>query len=604
MAQAGGHSNHDPSGARSEDLDKLFAEGMAHHRAGLLAESEQLYHRVLQADPRHFDSLHLLGVIYYQRGDYAEAVRQIDLALQQNSNAADAYNNRGNALKKMGRFEEALASYSKAIALNPEYAPSFSNRGSVYRDLKRFDEAIADFDHAITLKPDFAEAFNNRGNVLIEQRRLDEALASYERAIALRPNNPDTHNSRGNALRDLGRLEEARASYEQAARLKPDYQQAVYNGGVALFNLTRFEAALAKLSEAVRLNANHAEAFYHRALTLKELGRIEEAIADLDRAISLKPDYVDAIWNRAVCRLRAGRYREAWLDYEWRWHTAQMAPQRPVFPVRQWTGKTDVVGKTLLLHDEQGFGDTIMAARYIPQVARAGARVILGVPAELAPLLATIEEVGEIYSTGQILPPFDLHCPMMSLPAVFETTLETIPREVPYLSVPKAYLEKWATRIPRSGVPRIGICWAGNRRFPYNAERSIGLQRMLPLLSRSDARYVSLQKERGEGDDDILRANPQIIALPDGIDDFADTAAIIAALDLVISSDTAIVHLAGALGKPVWILVQFVPDWRWLLDRDDSPWYPTARLFRQRERGNWDPVIADVSRALDLFLAR
>jgi tetratricopeptide (TPR) repeat protein len=602
MRHSNADSGRDLTDAPAKEFDSIFSQGMAFHRAGLLPEAEQLYRRVLQVYPQHFDSLHLLGVIAYQRGEYADAVRQIDAALKLNPDVADAHNNRGNALKKLGRLEEALASYNQAIAFKPDDAPSFNNRGSVFKDLKLFDKAAADFDSAIGLKPDFTEAFNNRGNVLFELKRFEEALANYDRAIALKPDNADAFNNRGNTLKDLDRFDEALASYDRACKLKPGYAQAFYNRGTLLFALKRVEGSLADLNNAIKLDPNHAEAFYNRGCVLKELKRIDEAIADLDQAISLKPDYPDALWCRALCKLLLGRYQDGWTDYEWRWQTVQMMAHRRAFRQRQWGGKSDISGKTILLHTEQGYGDTIMAARYIPHVAATGARVILDVPIAVVPLLAPIAGVAQVVSKGQMLPSFDTHCPMMSLPAAFGTTLETFPGEVPYLSATSSYVEKWAQRLPQSGTRRIGISWAGNPQFMYDGERSIGLRRLLPLLSRQDVQFFSIQKDLRDGDVDILRANRQITQLGDAIDSFADTAAIISSLDLVISSDTAVVHLAGALGKPVWILLQFVPDWRWLLDRDDSPWYPTARLFRQSERNNWNSVIPNVERALDAWL--
>jgi len=604
MGQPEAAPNSDTSAVAAAEIESLFNEGIAFHRAGLLPEAERQYRRVLESCPQHFDSLHLLGVISYQRGEFAQAVRQIDFALRVNPHVSDAHNNLGNALKRLGQFREALTSYDRAVALNPDDAASFNNRGSVHKDLKQFDEALADFDRAVAIKPDFAEAFNNRGNALRDLNRFDDALSSYERAIALRPDNADAFNNRGNVLKDLKRFEAALASFDHALTLKPDFARAYYNRGTTLFLLKQFEEAHADLSKAVTLDPTRAEALYNRGTTLKEFKRIDEAVADFDQAISLKPDYADALWSRAMCRLLVGRYREGWVDYEWRWQTGQMVSDKRVFKQRQWRGNTDISGKTILLHTEQGLGDTIMSARYIPCVVGAGARVVLDVPPQVIPLLAQIPGVAEIVTKDQLLPSFDVHCPMMSLPAAFATTLETIPSNVPYLFAPPDYVEKWAHRLPKSTMLRIGVNWAGNPQFVHDAERSIGLRPLLPLLSRPDVQYVSLQKDLREGDADVLRANPQITHVGDAIDDLGDTAAIIASLDLVISSDTSVVHLAGALDKPVWILLQFVPDWRWLLDREDCPWYPSARLYRQRVRNNWAPVVSEVGQALSALLTR
>jgi tetratricopeptide (TPR) repeat protein len=521
MAEFGALPENDPPSGPSAETEVLFSQGMAFHRAGLLTEAEQFYRRVLETCPQHFDSMHLLGVVNFQRGDYALAIRQIDAALKIRPDVADAYNNRGNALKKLGRFEEALASYNQAIAFKPDDAASFNNRGSVFKDLRQLEEAATDFDSAIALKPDFAEAFNNRGNVLWEQKRFEEALENYDRAIALKPNNVDALNNRGNSLNALNRPDEALASYERAIALDPNFAAAFNNRGNVLWEQRRPNEALEAFDRTIALRPDHADAISSRGKTLALLKRTDESLADFDRAIELKPDNADAFWNRALGRLLVGRYREGWPDYEWRWQTVQMA-QRRAFRQRQWSGNSDISGKTILLHAEQGFGDVIMAARYIPRVVATGARVILNVSMPVVPMLADAPGVAEIVSEGQLLPVFDIHCPMMSLPGAFGTTLETIPADVPYLSVPKAHAEKWAQRLPRSGVPRIGIAWGGNPQFKGDGERSIGLRRLLPVLSRRDVQFFSIQKDLRDGDADSLRANREITHLGDHVIDGPD----------------------------------------------------------------------------------
>jgi tetratricopeptide (TPR) repeat protein len=583
------------------DVASVLGQAMAFHRAGLLGEAEKLYRRILQVERRNFDCLHLLGVICYQRGEFAEALRQIDAALKIAPNVADAHNNRGNALRKLKRPEQALEAYDRAVALKPDDAATFNNRGAVFKELELFDEALADLDRAITLRPDFAEAFNNRGNVYKELERFDEALPDFDKAVALRADNPDAFNNRGVAFKELERFEEALADLDKAIALKPDHAEAHYNRGTTLLELRQLDRALADFGKAIALRAGYAEAYYNRGTTFLALARVDEALADFDRAIALKPDYPTAFWNRAFCKLLAGRCREGWPEYEWRLQTEQASANRRDFQRPRWTGSRDIAGKTLLLHSEQGFGDTIMAARYVRRVIESGARVVIGAPAALASLLGQIDGA-QVVTAGDALPPFDFHCPMMSLPLAFGTTLETIPADVPYLSAPSAHAEKWSQRLPRSRVPRIGIAWAGNPDFRYDRARSVGLTRMLPLLSRTDVQYVGIQRELRSGDAEILWNNPQVEHLGDALETFADTAAVIASLDLLISSDTAIVHLAGALGKPVWILLPYSPDWRWLLGRDDSPWYPTARLFRQTRIDDWSGAVERATAELAPFV--
>jgi len=504
---------------------------------------------------------------------------------------------------RAGQLADAEALYRRVLQDVPRHFDSVHLLGVICYQHGDYAEAVRQIDFALTINPAVSDAYNNRGNALKRLGRHGDALASYNKAIALKGDDAASYNNRGSVLKDLKRYDEARADLDKAIALKPDFAEAFSNRGNVLWKLGRGEEALADYDRAKALRPNHAEAFFNRGTTLKDLKRIDEAIAEFDQAVSIMPDYADALWNRAMCKLLVGRCREGWADYAWRWQTAHMMPHHRTFRQRQWSGRTDISGKTILLYAEQGFGDTIMAARYVPHVVARGARVILDVQPALVPLLAELRGVEAIVSNGQAPPAFEFHCPMMSLPAAFETTLDTIPSDVPYLSVPQVHTEKWSQLLPRSPRRRIGISWAGNPAFVYDAERSLGLTRMLPLLSRTDVQFVSIQKALREEDADILRAHPQIKLVGHAIDSFADTAALIASLDLVISSDTSVVHLAGALGKPVWILLQFVPDWRWLLDRTDCPWYPTARLFRQAERNNWETVISDVERALGQFMA-
>jgi tetratricopeptide (TPR) repeat protein len=583
------------------ELESIFDQALAFHRAGLLAEAEQLYRRVLEHRPGSFDCQHLLGVISYQRGNCLEAVRQIDAALKINSRVADAHLNRGNALLRLKRFEEALASYDKAIALKGEPDAMLLNcRGSALRNLGRLDEAMVALDRAIELRPDLVEAFNNRANVLKDLERLDAALEDYDRAIALKPDNADAFNNRGNLHKLLERDEQALLDYEKAIALKPDYAEAFYNHGTMLCDLGRFETALPQLSRAIEIRPDYAEAFYNRGTALMGLRRIDEALAGFARALELKPDYPESAWNRGLCNLLAGRWREGWPDYERRWQADQAAPHWHMCGRPLWTGQQDIRGKTLLLHSEQGYGDTIMALRFVRPVAEMGAQVILEAPPALQPLLTQFEGI-RLTQPGEPQPDFDLYCPLMSLPRALDLTLEKLDAaDVPYLRATAAHVETWRRRLPPSGGLKVGINWAGNPTFRHDKSRSIGLARMLPLVARPDVRFFGLQKDLREGDADLLRSHPEIDPLGRDIESFADTAAIISLMDLVISSDTSVVHLAGALGKPVWILLPFVPDWRWLLDRTDSPWYPTARLFRQTEIGDWNDVVDRVAAELRL----
>ncbi len=553
--------------ADMSELAALFARGLAQHRAGRLADAETYYRKVLASLPQHFDSLHLLGVIAHQRGDHATAVRQIDRALETSPDHAFALNNRGNALHALGRHAEALTSYDRALALQPDYADALCNRGAALHELGRYDEALASCDQTIARQPDYAEAHSNRGNTLKELKRYGEALEACDRAIALAPGFAGAHSNRGNALYELNRFEEALAAYDRAIALQPDYAAALTNRSVALQDLRRFD----------------------------------EALESCARAIAVAPDYAEAHYQQAMFRLLLGDFGRGWAEHEWRWRSTRLAETRRTFAQPLWLGADDLRDKTILLHAEQGIGDTIGFCRYVPMVAERAARVILEVPASLRELLGTLAGGAQIVSQGDALPAFDVHCPLMSLPLAFGTSLGTIPAEVPYLHASPQAAAAWRGRLGPEGRTKIGLVWSGNPNHRNDRKRSIALADLLPAFDGIDATFVSLQREIRASDATALFSRPDILHFGPELTNFADTAALASNLDLVVSVDTSVAHLAGAMAKPVWILLPFIPDWRWLLDRDDSPWYPTARLFRQGEARTWNGVVARVGAALRDF---
>jgi tetratricopeptide (TPR) repeat protein len=614
------------------DVTSLAAEALALHQAGRLADAEKIYNQILATQPDHFDSLHLLGLILHQRGHHAAAVRQIDFALKISPDNILALNNRGIALHRLKRFAEALASYDRALAMRPDYAEALSNRGNTLHALKRLEEALASYDRALAARPDYAEALSNRGNTLKELKRFAEALASHDRALVVRPNYADAYSNRGNALYELKQFEEALASYDRALALRPDFAEAHGNRGNALHALKRFEEALAAYDRALTLRPDYAEAHYNRGNTLHGLKRFEEALASHERALALAPDYSEALANRgvvlhelkrfdealasygralvvrpnfaeahygeALCRMLTGDLPRGWENHEWRWETEQLGNGKRNFSQPPWAGSNEIMGKTILLHAEQGFGDTIQFCRYVPFVAERAARVILEVQKPLHELMSTLPGVAQIVSKGEPLPDFDMHCPLLSLPLAFGTQLATIPSETPYLRASPQAAMKWNGRLGPKSRPRIALAWSGRPTHKNDHNRSIGLSSFLSLLIGIDATYVSLQREVRAGDAAVLQSRSDLLHFGDELTNFSDTAALMSNLDLIIAVDTSVAHLAGALAKPVWVLLPFIPDWRWLLDREDSPWYPTARLFRQDDTRGWDGVLARAHAAL------
>ena len=553
------------------------------------------YDQALAIQPDYAEALYNRGIVLRALQRPVEALASFERALSIRPDYAEVHYNRGNALQDLARPAEALASYDRALALRPDTAEILYNRGNALLALRQPAEALASYDKALSIKPDQVAALNNRGLALLGLRRPAEALASFDRALAIQPDHLSSLNNRGNTLQELERPAEALASYERALALRGDHAEALYNRGVVLKRLQRPAEALASFDEALSIEPDHVDALNNRGLVLRDLDRPLEALASFDRALSIEPGHAEIHANRSCLRLLLGDFEHGWEEFEWRWRVADIASWRRDFAQPLWRGDAPLAGRTILLHAEQGFGDAIQFVRYAPLVAAKGASVVLEVPPPLTALCASLAGVSSVVGRGEPLPAFDCHCPLLSLPLAFGTRLETIPATVAYLSAAPERVVKWQRRLPATGLRRVGVAWAGNPNFKGDQSRSIGLARFSPLLSLAGIEFVSLQKDLRAEDRDILRDNPHVVRLDDAIEDFADTAAILSAVDLVITSDTAVAHLAGALGKPVWVLLQHVADWRWLRARADNPWYPTARLFRQPKIDDWESVIGRVT---------
>lgn len=523
-----------------------FARAVELHRRGDLGSAEQLYRQILRLEPRHAGALHLLGTIHLQRGRAAEALAACEAALAMDPGNAGAQQTRGDALHDLGRYLQAVEAYDRCLALNPRSFVAWSNRGSA----------------------------------LLRSRRFDEAVSSYERALALQENGKGPTSPRWLANPYLNR-------------------------GAALQELGKFEAALASYDRAIAADPGLAAAHANRGCTLDCLGRPQEALASCERAVALQPDYAVAHLNRALTLLRVGRFPEGWAEYEWRWRNRESALCRDQrhSSVPLWLGREPLAGKTILLHAEQGYGDTLQFCRYASLVHERGAKVVLEVHPALKRLLSRLEGAAQVVSRDEPTPDVDYQCPLMSLPLAFGTTLASIPSGQRYLIGEPELVERWRARLGERRGFRVGLVWSGGFRpnepeyWSANARRNIGLQSLIEL---DDPRieYVSLQKGQP-----AEAGGPRLIDLGRELSDFAETAALIENLDLVVSVDTATAHLAAALGKPTWILSRFDGCWRWLMSRSDSPWYPSVRLFRQRAPGTWDEVVRQVREELARLVA-
>jgi tetratricopeptide (TPR) repeat protein len=545
------------------ELAAKFKQALGLHQRGQLQHAEALYKEILQTQPEHADALHLLGVIVYQRGQLALAIKLISNAIRINPKHSDAHANRGLVFHALKRYEDALASYERALTIRPDFVEALNNRGNVLKDLKRYDEALSSYDRTLSLNANFAEALSNRGIVLFELKRYDDALASYDRALTIKPEYANALANRGNALKELKRYDEALASYDHALQLKPDFADALSN----------------------------------RGLVLMELKRYDEALISYDRAVSVKPNYIDAYWNKCLCQLLLGDYANGWRNHEARWQTEQMRKSYRTFKQPLWLGEQSLRGKTILLHAEQGFGDTLQFCRYTSQVKALGATVLLQVPHALNALLQSLQGVDVLLNNGEALPDFDYHCPLMSLPLAFHTTLASIPANTPYLFSHAERLKKWQAKLGEKTLPRIGLVWSGNSTQKNDHNRSIALSEFSHTLNNA-VHFFSLQKEVRDADAAILASFNNVQHFGEQLQDFADTACLCELMDVIIGVDTSVTHLAGAMGKPVWLLLSNNADWRWLLNRDDSPWYSSMQLLRQPALGNWQSVFKQVDQQL------
>jgi len=542
-----------------------------------------------------------LGTIEAQHKNYDVAKDLLLKALAQEKNNKNFLLNYANLLFEKRQFWDAEKYYQKAIRQRPNDPICFANLAACYNEQSQPLLGLWAADQSIQLKPDYAEAWSNRGNALHDLKRYEEALASFERALELKPDYAEAWSNKGSTLHELKRFDGAIAHYDKALSLKPDYAEGWTNKGVTLNELKRHDEAIAHYDKALSLKPDYAEGWTNKGIVLYELKRFDEAIAHYDKALSLKPDYHDASWNKSLSLLLQGDFENGLPLYESRWDSGKVSELigKRFFDKPTWLGKEPLQSKAILLYGEQGLGDFIQFCRYVKLVSDLGAKVILETPQSLASLMRSLEGVSELVIKGEELPFFDYQCPILSLPLAFKTKLDTIPNSSRYINLDN-HLNKvieWKARLGSKFNPRVGLVWSGSPHHKNDHNRSLLLADILPFLP-SQLEYISLQKEVREVDKLTLDSNPHILSFTGYLNDFVDTAALIDNLDLVISVDTSVAHLSGALGKKTLVLLPNMPDWRWLLDVEDSPWYPSMKLFRQPAAGDWSSVLDKVK--LDL----
>ena len=555
--------------------------------AGLTAEADHCGRLALAIDPLHVDSLRLMGDICLHSGQPDQAIEWIARAVRI-APEAEHVAALGMALQRSGKLEDALKAYDKAISLQPDNAELWKDLATVLVNLNRLDEAFLGLQHALKLRPRYVDAANLCGLLLYRSGRYSEALDHFNLSIETEPSQADALHLRALVYMNLGRLEQAEADNRASLQLNPADADTHNNLGTVLQKLGRYQDSIEGYDRAIALRPNFLLALKGKASSLVELRRLEEASACFARFLALDPENADARWNLALLQMLVGDFRAGWLGREARWQTGMM--RDPILPQPLWLGDRSIEGATILLYGDEGIGDTLQFARYIPMVADLGARTIVAVADPICSLLSRLDGVAQCIPKTSALPAFDTHCPISSLPLAFKTTLETIPSAVPYLPAPdQDRVTQWEQRLGAHTRFRVGLVWSGNPSHANDHNRSMPLRDLIKILD-VDATFVSLQKELRDGDREIL-AGVDIVDMTENLGDFEQTSALASCLDLIISVDTSVAHLAGGLGCQVWILLPFTPDYRWMFDREDSPWYPTARLFRQTESRDWASVV-------------
>jgi tetratricopeptide (TPR) repeat protein len=563
----------------------IFSLAFKHHQAGGFSEAERLYRQVLLEEPTHVDAMSCLGAACQAQGNLKEAESHYRSALELVPAHASSHNCLGVLLAQRGDFAEAVDHFQCALVGAPHNAEIHHNLGLAFARQAKWVEAAKCYRQALQLKPDYAEARNrladaltNLGLALDRQNQLEQSVDCLQEALGLKPDSPDAHNNVANTLVRQGNLDEAAAHYERALRLQPTFEEARTNLG------------------SVR----------------KYQGRFEEALTLYEQGLAKQPDHADRHFNRAILWLLLGNWAQGWQEYEWRWQ-AKGFP-RLSFAQPRWDG-SPLAGRTLLVLAEQGVGDTIQFIRYVPLIPADGGKVIVRCQRPLVPLLSESLAKVELVAEGSPLPAFDAYVPLLSLPGIMGTVHTSVPAKVPYLKAAPKLVDHWREQLAFSNVNapdagqvfRIGIAWQGSPKFPGDRQRSIPLAWFGPLANIEGVRLISLQKGPGAEQLQQLNGKFPVRDFGSGIDEssgaFMDTAAIIKNLDLVIASDTAVAHLAGALGIPVWVALAFVPDWRWLLQCEDTPWYPSMRLFRQIRPGHWEGVFDSLAKQVRILLA-
>ena len=588
------------------ELNPNFAEGFNNLGAVLkdqekLDEAVEAFNKALSLKPDYADAHYNMGGALQEHGKLDEAVEAFNKALTIKPEYAEAYNNMGVTLKEQGKLDEAMASFNKALAIKSDYAEAYNNMGTVLKDQGKLEKAIASYTKALSLKPDYAKAYNNMGVTLQEQGKLDEAIEAYKMALAIKSEYAEAYNNMGTVLKDQGKLDEAIEAYKMALAIEPDYTDAHNNMGNVLKDQGKLDEAIEAYKMALAIEPDYAEAYNNMGSAFQDQGKLEKAIASFNKALSLKPDNAETYTNMGLTYLCKGSLEEGFKFNEYRFKK-QKVPTRAPREKLHWNGSEPIKGKEFLVYEEQGLGDIIQFCRYLPTLVKQGAKVTFKVTQKLHAILQTMDSGVTLSTTDADEGQIDFEAPLMSLPHLFKTHLKTIPSMNPYLYANHGRTKTWGERLHTDRF-KIGICWQGSK-SKIDIGRSFPLSLFEGISKAPNVELISLHK--GEGEHQIKDISFDLTTLGADFDAdqdaFLDTAAVMMNCDLIITSDTAIAHLAGALGCQTWVALKHVPDWRWMLDRSDSPWYPTMTLYRQKNPGDWACVFEAINRNLRILI--
>lgn len=614
-----------------QDIHYLNNRGTIYFELKKYPEAQKDYKQALNIQADFQDAQFNLANLYSETNRTSEALKIFDEIIQKQTNHIEALYNRGNTYKRNQQLKEAVIDYGRVVEIMPGHINAHLNRGNAYLGLEELDLALASYDKALDFHPDFIEALVSRSNANALKKNYDLVIQDCEKIIRLKPDHKESYFALANALKDKLFFHDAIAWYQKALALDENYYDAIINLANTLRRLKHFDEAALYYSRAVQLQPNSADAYsnlgnilhdlkrtdlaidaYAQALQIdprsqrvhfnlanifKELNQLDEALEQFDHVLSIDPENIEAQFAKGMIYLAQGKYQEGFKLYEHRWERESLVTKLRQYPQALWTGKESLDGKTILVYIEQGLGDTIQFSRLIPQLAQQGARVIFEVQKPLMGLMKQIEGVAELIAHKEALPIFDYYCPLLNLPSAIGMDVEHIPLAQGYLKSNTAYVDKWQNILGEKTKPRVGLVCSGNAMHENDQNRSILLFDIIPYLPQ-EFEYITLQKEMREADRQLIQKYPLFKSYGDELDNFDDTAALCELMDIVISVDTSVAHLSGALAKKTFLLVPYCPDWRWMLTRQDSPWYQSMKIYRQEFMNSWQSTFTQLAKDL------